>query len=135
MPHIVFEITPVLAQAMELKGLLRSIHEGFAQRGYASAAALRSRVVISDVALSGTDENEQLVIATMRTTVPRPAEIEQAMARYLHDAIVQAIAASAFDGPWQCGVFRQAVPGELFIKSNGRGKTAPADESPDRSPI
>jgi 5-carboxymethyl-2-hydroxymuconate isomerase len=135
MPHIVFEISPVLARALELKGMLRSIHEGFEQRGYANAAAVRSRVMIADVALSGTDENEQFAIATMRTTVPRPARIEQEMAQYVHDAIVRAIAASAFNGTWQCGVFRHTIPGELFIKSNGRGKTAPEGELPDHSSI
>ena len=67
-------------------------------------------------------ETQIKVIATMRTTVPRPPEVEQAMAQCIHDAIRAAIGASSFDGPWQCGVFREFVPGARYIKSNSYGK-------------
>lgn len=123
MPQIVFEVSRQLANALDLPKLLRSIHDHFAARGYAPAAAIRSRVVVPEAALSGTDAAEQFVIATMKTTVARPPETEEAMAQHIHDALRAAIEASAFDGVWQCGVFREYVPGERYIKSTGGART------------
>jgi 5-carboxymethyl-2-hydroxymuconate isomerase len=118
MPQIVFEVTRDLAEALDFPALLRSIHDHFAAQGYAPAAAIRSRVVVPVAALSGTDAREQFVIATMKTTVARPPETEEAMAQHIHDALRAAIAASGYAGAWQCGVFREYVPGERYIKSN-----------------
>jgi 5-carboxymethyl-2-hydroxymuconate isomerase len=119
MPHLVFEATPDLARAIDFNKLLRTVHDAFSTRGYAKIATIRSRVFIAEYALSGDDEREQFVICSMRTTVARPEEMDEAMAQCIHDAIKEAIEQSAFDGPWRCGVFREYVPGERFVKSNG----------------
>ncbi|WP_028216547.1 hypothetical protein [Paraburkholderia oxyphila] len=119
MPHIVFEATKAMANAVDFPALLRTIHDRFHERGYAPVAAIRSRVVVLDAALSGGDADEQFVIATMRTTVARRPEMEEAMAQVIHDALRAAIAESGYAGPWQCGVFREYVPGERYIKSSG----------------
>jgi 5-carboxymethyl-2-hydroxymuconate isomerase len=119
MPHLVFEATADLARAIDFNTLLRTIHDTFSARGYAKISTIRSRVFIADYALSGDDEREQFVICSMRTTVARAAEMEQGMAQCIHDAITEAIGRSEFNGPWQCGVFREYVPGERFVKSSG----------------
>jgi len=119
MPHLVFEATADLARTIDFNKLLRTIHETFSARGYAKIAVIRSRVFIPEFALSGDDEREQFVICSMRTTVARPAQMEEDMAQCIHDAIRDAIERGEFKGPWQCGVFREYVPVERFVKSSG----------------
>jgi 5-carboxymethyl-2-hydroxymuconate isomerase len=118
MPNIVFEATRELAEQVDFPKLLKSIHDHFAARGYAPVAAIKSRVIVPVAALSGADPAAQFVVASMRTTVARPPEMEAAMAQHIHDAICAAVAATGFSRAWQCGVFREYVPDERYIKSN-----------------
>jgi 5-carboxymethyl-2-hydroxymuconate isomerase len=125
MPQIILEATPKLANLLDFDALLLSIHEGFDSRGYAPAAAIRSRVFVSVCSLSGFDANVQFVVATMKTTVPRPAETEAAMAQFIHDTICDAIRATGYAERWQCGVFRSFVAPELYIRTDSHAGKKP----------
>jgi 5-carboxymethyl-2-hydroxymuconate isomerase len=125
MPQIVLEVTPKLAALLDFDALLHALHQGFDERGYARASAIRSRVFQTLCALAGSDANTQFVVATMTTTVPRTADMEAAMAQFIHDTICDAIKASGYTERWQCGVFRSFVEPELYIRT---------DSHPDKKP-
>jgi 5-carboxymethyl-2-hydroxymuconate isomerase len=87
MPHIIIEATPRLAAELDFGELLRAVHRELTRAGHTRCEDLKSRVHITDAALTGEDMSGQFLVARLLTTNPRPACARSAMAQIIHDCL------------------------------------------------
>jgi 5-carboxymethyl-2-hydroxymuconate isomerase len=124
MPHIVIEVTPHLAESVDFDPVMRVLHERLSGQGYARLIDLKSRVHVTQRALSGMEPEGQFVVARLILTNPRPPEMQHAMGQIIHDVIRDAIEAHARDVWWQCCVFIEPFDRRNYLKTDSRSAVA-----------